>query len=233
MSYSLNLKLNFKLKIKRMFIGHYGLGFAGKKADKVPSLGLLFLAVQWLDLVWPPLVLAGVEKVSIEPGNTVMTPLNFEYYPWSHSLLMAAVWALVIGGVYFLFSKNRKGGILLGILVLSHWVLDLLTHRPDLPLTPFTDTKLGLGLWNHRWPELFLELALFVFPAWLYYLSTRPKNKTGHWSLVGLLAFLLVIHIMNSFGDPPPSAEVVAWMGLSQWLLVAWGFWIDRNRERV
>ncbi|MBI1341320.1 MAG: hypothetical protein GC171_00140 [Terrimonas sp.] len=213
-----------------MFIGHYSLGFAGKRIDKGPSLGTLFLAVQWLDLIWPILVLAGVEQFSIDPGNTVLTPLNFEFYPWSHSLLMSIIWGLIFAGLYYLKTKNRKGAFLLFLLVVSHWVLDWLTHRPDLPLTPFTEIRVGLGLWNHKWIEIILETLLFVAGAWMYLRATRPKNKTGTWSLWGLLFFLLLIHFMNIAGPPPPDVKTVAWMGLSQWLIVAWGFWIDTNR---
>jgi membrane-bound metal-dependent hydrolase YbcI (DUF457 family) len=214
-----------------MFIGHYALGFAAKRIDKLPSLGLMFMAVQWPDLIWPILVLTGVERVSIEPGNTVLTPLNFEHYPWSHSLLMVGVWAFLFGIVYFIFSKNRKGALLLAFLVVSHWLLDWLTHRPDLPLSPFSEYKTGLGLWNHKWPEIILETGLFFLGALLYFNSSRPKNKTGTWAVWGLVIFLLAIHFMNIFGPPPPSVNAIAWAGLLLWLLVIWGFWIDKNRS--
>lgn len=214
-----------------MFIGHYALGFAGKKVSNGPSLGIMFIAVQWLDLIWPPLVIAGIEKVSIDPGNTEMTPLNFESYPWSHSLLMAVTWGILFGVIYFAFTKNRKGAWLFFFLVFSHWILDYLTHRPDLPITPFSEMKVGLGLWNHKWLTLVIELVLFIGSAFIYMNITSPKNKTGKWALLSLLLFLILIHLMNAFGPPPPDANMVAWAGLSQWLIVAWGFWIDKNRK--
>jgi len=214
-----------------MFIGHYGIGFAGKKIEKGPSLGIMFVAAQWLDLVWPVLVLAGVEKVSIQPGNTVLTPLNFESYPWSHSLLMAVVWGILFSLFYFARTKNRRASLLLLFLVFSHWILDWVTHRPDLQVTPFSEMRVGLGLWNYKWTEITIEALLLITGAYLYMSVTNAKNRTGRWSLWAFLVFLLTIHFMNTFGPPPPNAETVAWMGLSQWLLVAWGFWIDRNRD--
>lgn len=213
-----------------MFIGHYALGFSGKRIDKGPSLGTMFLAVQWLDLVWPFLVLAGVEKVSIDPGNTVLTPLNFESYPWSHSMLMALGWGILFAIIYFARTKNRRGSLLLFFLVFSHWVLDFVTHRPDLQLTPFDGTRVGLGLWNYKWVEVMTETVLFIAGILIYNRLTMGKNKTGQWALWSLVFFLVVIHFMNVFGPPPPSVEMVAWAGLSQWLLVAWGYWIDNNR---
>lgn len=213
-----------------MFIGHFALGFAGKKIDKRPSLGTMFLAVQWLDLLWPFLVLAGIEKVSIDPGNTVLTPLNFESYPWSHSMLMAIGWGILFAGLYFTRTKNSRGAWLLFILVFSHWVLDYITHRPDLQLSPFSDIRVGLGLWNYKWAELVIEIILFAAGIMIYTRLTKTKNKTGQRALWALIIFLVVIYIMNVVGPPPPSAGMVAWAGLSQWLLVAWGYWIDHNR---
>lgn len=213
-----------------MFIGHYGLGFAGRKLVTGPSLGTMFLAVQWLDLIWPLFVLFGIERFSIEPGNTVLTPLNFEHYPWSHSMLMALAWGLLFGIIYFGFTKNRRGAILLCVLVFSHWILDWLTHRPDLQLTPFSPARVGFGLWDHPWTELPLELGIFIIGVLLYAGSTHPRNNTGKWTLWSLVALLGIIHFMNVFGPPPPGTEMVAIAALSQWLFVAWGFWIDRNR---
>ena len=131
-----------------MFIGHFAIGLLGKRKDSLPSLAMLFIAVQFLDLLWPILVLFGIETLSVDPGNTEITPLDFEHYPYSHSLLMAIVWSILFGAVYFLFTKNKRGSWLLSGLVMSHWILDFITHRPDLPLSPFTEQKLGLGLWN-------------------------------------------------------------------------------------
>jgi hypothetical protein len=213
-----------------MFIGHYAAGFAGKKIDRQPSLVTMFLAAQWLDLLWPVLVLTGAEKFIIDPGNTVLTPLNFVSYPWSHSMLMAIAWGVLFAWVYYAKTKNGRAGMLLFFLVFSHWILDWVTHRADLQLTPFSEIRTGLGLWNYKWMEITLETILFVVSVYFYLNYTKAKNKTGRWALWGLLLFLIVIHFMNIFGPTPPNVNMVAWTALSQWLLVGWGFWIDRNR---
>ena len=144
-----------------MFIGHFAVGLLARKKETQPSLALMFVAVQFLDLLWPVLVLLGIESLAIDPENTKLTHLDFEHYPYSHSLLMTVVWALLFGLLYYAFTKNRKGSLLLGALVMSHWVLDLITHRPDLPLSPFSETKVGFGLWNYPLAEIILELTLF------------------------------------------------------------------------
>jgi len=214
-----------------MFIGHFALGFAGKKINKVPSLGTMFIAVQWLDLLWPVLLLIGVEKVNIEPGYTVMTPLNFVSYPWSHSLFMALVWGILFAIIYYFRTKNKKASLLLMFLVFSHWILDWITHRPDLQLTPFSEIRVGLGLWNYKWATLIIEFLLFSGAVYLYFRTTRAKNKTGSLALWGLVLFLILIYFMNVFGTPPENTTRIAWVGNVQWLLVAWGYWIDNNRE--
>src|SRR4051794_35056860 len=144
-----------------MFIGHYALGLGSKKFSGAPSLAMMFIAVQMLDLLWPIFTLVGLESFRIDPGNTALTPLDFASYPWSHSLLMSIVWGLLLAGIYFFTTKNRQGSVLLGALVVSHWVLDLITHRPDLQLTPFNETRVGLGLWNYPVFELVIEFGMF------------------------------------------------------------------------
>jgi len=213
-----------------MFIGHFGVGLAAKKIDKKPSLGTLFLASQFIDLLWPVFLILGIEKVKIDPGISAFTPLDFVYYPFSHSLLGVFFWAVLFGTIYFLLKKNIKSAIVLGILVISHWILDLITHIPDLPLFPGIDTKVGFGLWNSVTATIIIELLIFTIGTYFYFKSTKAKNKTGQFALLGLLIFLIVVYFMNIFGSPPPSSEAIGYVGLSQWLLIAWAYWIDRNR---
>ena len=213
-----------------MFIGHYALGLASKKIDKAPSLAVMFIAVQLLDLLWPVFVLLGIETFEVDPGNTKMTPLNFTHYPYSHSLLMSLVWGLLFGLIYYAITKNKKGSLLLFALVFSHWVLDFLSHRPDLPMSPFSGIKLGLGLWNHPIVESVLEIGIFVVGAVLYYNSVKPKRNIAFWALI---VFFLIIHIMNIFGPPPPGTEMVAWTANSMWLFVLWAWWIEKGEKNV
>ena len=216
-----------------MFIGHFGVGFAGKKIVNKPSLGTLFFAAQFIDLIWPILLLLGIEHVEIDPGNTILTPLNFIHYPVSHSLFGVLIWGILFGITYYLFKKDLKSSIMLGLLALSHWVFHLYVHRPDLPLIPSSEMKVGMGLWNHPIISIVFEILIFSAGIYFYMNSTKAKNKTGTYSLWGLIIFLFLIFVSNLFGPPPPSVEAIAVIGNLQWLIVLWGYWIDRNREVI
>lgn len=214
-----------------MFISHFAAGLGGKTLAPRVSLGTCFLAAQFVDLLWPTLLLLGLEQVRIEPGATEFTPLDFASYPISHSLLMNIVWGVVVGGLYFIIRRRTRGAIVLGALVLSHWFLDLIVHRPDLPLA-FGDSPLfGLGLWNNIAATLALEVVLFGAAVALYVRFTRANDRTGTYAFWGLVAFLLVIQFTNAFGPLPPDEAAIAWTGQAQWLLVAWAYWIDRHRS--
>lgn len=209
-----------------MFIGHYALALGARKMDKLPSLAVMFIAVQLLDLLWPVFVLTGIETFEIEVGNTALTPLNFTFYPYSHSLLMAIIWAVLLAAIYFGFTKNKKGATLLAVLVVSHWILDFITHRRDLPLSPFSDAKFGLGLWNLPIVEIILETGIFLGGVYLYFKSANPKRKIAFWSLI---VFFIAIHFMNILGPPPPSVNAVAWSANLMWLFVVWAWWIEKE----
>jgi membrane-bound metal-dependent hydrolase YbcI (DUF457 family) len=214
-----------------MFVGHFGIGFGGKwKARKV-SLGTLFLASQFIDLLWPSLLLVGLESVRIAPGATRLTSLDFEHYPISHSLLSVLLWALLFAGVYFLLRRSARGAFVCGLLVVSHWVLDLVTHRPDLQLAPMSDLRVGMGLWNNPAAAITTELLLFAGGVFLYERSTRASDRSGVIGLWALVAFLLVAYLANLFGSPPPSMEAIAWVSPAQWILIVWAYWLDRHRE--
>ena len=216
-----------------MFIGHFGVGFAAKHVAPGVSLGTAFLAAQFLDLLWPTLLLLGLESVRIAPGATAVTPLIFDHYPISHSLLAVIGWGMALGVVYALTTKNVRGAVVVGALVVSHWVLDAIVHVPDLPLMPGTDTRIGLGLWQSKAATLAVEVPLFALGVWLYTKATRAKDKIGSYGLIGLVAFLALIHAGNLFGEPPPSVTAIAWVGQAQWLLVGLGYWIDSHRRSI
>jgi hypothetical protein len=214
-----------------MFVGHYAVALASKRAAPAVSLGTLFLAAQLADLIWPNLVLTGVEVLEIDPGNTVVTPLNFVSYPYSHSLVALSVWAVLAAVAYRLARGMRPAAMVtVGLLVLSHWVLDVVSHRPDMPVTIGGTTKLGLGLWNSLPATMAVETLLLALGVTLYTQQTDPRDRIGSWGFYGLIAFLLVVMVANAFGPPPPSVVAVAWSAQAMWLLVAWGYWIGRHR---
>lgn len=213
-----------------MFIGHFGIGFGAKAAAPKTSLGTLFLASQFVDLLWPTLLLLGLERVRIVPGITKVTPLDFESYPISHSLLADTGWALLVALVYLSLQKYPRGAIVLGVTVVSHWFLDLVVHRPDLPILPGSGMKAGIGLWNSLSGTLVVEMVIFAAGVALYLRKTVAKDAVGRWGVWMLIVFLVLIYLGNLFGPPPPSVEAIAWVGQSQWLLVLWGYWVDRHR---
>jgi hypothetical protein len=214
-----------------MFIGHFAVGIAAKRAGPRASLGTYILAAQFLDLLWPTFVLLGIESVRIAPGITVVTPLDFTSYPYSHGLLASFFWAALFGSVYWLARRNRRESLVLGLVVLSHWILDFVSHRPDMPLDLSSDTRVGLGLWSSLVLTLLVELSMFAGACVLYLDATRARDRTGRWACWALLAFLLVTYLAAQFGPPPPNVEAMVWTTQSMWLLVAWGYWIDRHRE--
>jgi hypothetical protein len=215
-----------------MFLGHFAVGFGAKKFAPRASLGTLFLAAQFIDLLWPTLVLLGVERVRIAPGITAVTPLDFEHYPISHSLIAVVGWALLFGAVYFLMRRDRRTSLVLALAVLSHWLLDWLSHRPDLPLFP-GGARVGLGLWQSLPATLIVELGLFAVGVALYWRITRAADRIGRWALWSLVTLLLVIYVGNLFGAPPPDATAIGWVGQAQWLLIVWGYWLDRHRPVI
>lgn len=215
-----------------MFLGHFAAALAAKRAMPRASLGALVAAAQWPDLLWPVLLLLGVERVTVAPGDTAFTPLRFEAYPISHSLLATGGWALLGGAIWWLGSRDRRGAVLIALLVVSHWVLDVVTHRPDLPVTPWSEGRVGFGLWNSVPLTVAIELLMFAAGITLYFgTSPRPwRRRIGAWSLA---AFLAVVYFLNAFGEPPPGPGAVAWVTLSMWLLVAWAWAADRPARTI
>jgi hypothetical protein len=213
-----------------MFIGHYGAGFSFKKATPAISLGLFFIAVQFLDLLWPTLLLLNIEHVQITTAKTAPIPLLFTDYPYSHSMLMAILWSLLFGGFYWLFKKNITNAVILGLAVFSHWILDLFVHLPDLPLYPGSSINLGLELWRYPIITAIVEGCLFIGGLLFYMSATKPKNLAGSMWLVVLVILLLGAHIANLFSPPPPSVNAIAWAGEGMWLFVILGYLVDRNR---
>jgi hypothetical protein len=209
-----------------VFLGHFAVAFAAKRVAPTTSLGVTFAACQWLDLIWPVFLATGLEEVRIQPGDTAFTPLEFLSYPWSHSLLMACVWA----AAFALFRRKRKDAVICAAVVVSHWVLDWLTHRPDLPLVP-GGARYGLGLWNHTALTVAVELALFASAVAIYAKATKARDKSGKFGLLALVLLLVVIYFGNAFGPPPPSISAIIASCFALWLLPLWAWRIDRRRQ--
>jgi hypothetical protein len=216
-----------------MFVGHYGPSFAINSFQRSIPLWTLFIAVQFLDVVWSVLVFFGVEKVRIVPGITASNPFDLYYMPFTHSLVAAFAWALVgiIVSRVLLNLRNWSAAVWIGVAVFSHWVLDFVVHRRDLPL--YDDAaKLGLGLWNYPILALSLE-ALLLFGGMIMYLRrTKPLNGFGRFGppIFGIL--MLAIQSYVFFGPPPTSPVAAGMTALVSYLVFAAGvYWLDRNRQ--
>ena len=213
-----------------MFIGHNAVGFASKRLAPRTSLLWLMAAPMLLDLLWPLFLVLGIEHVRIAPGNTKFTPLDFYDYPWSHSLLMSIVWGVLFALVYYATTRYTAGAVTLAFGVVSHWLFDFITHRPDLPLWP-GGPKVGLGLWNHPHANVAIEVLLFIIGLTIYVRCTAQRDRTGIfalWSLVLLLGFL---YAAAAQGKAPPSVNMIIAAGFAGYLIPLWAMWIDRHRE--
>lgn len=211
-----------------MFAGHLAVALAAKAAEPKAPLGALVAATFGIDLIWPALLLAGAESVSIEPGATAFTPLSFDAYPWSHSLAMVAVWSLLAWGLARGLGVAPRAAALIGGVVLSHWVLDLVVHRPDLPLWP-GGPEAGLGLWNSIGGTILLEGALFVGAILLFTRKFPVRDRLGSTGIVALLSIVGVIWIAGPFSPPPPNEIAVAVAGLALWILPVWAWRIEKH----
>lgn len=217
-----------------MFIGHFGLSFAAKKLAPKVSLATLFIATQLPDILWPLMLMFNIEKVAISPGYTEMNAFEFLYYPYTHSLFMGLVWGIVAALIYAFIKKDTRGAIVVGLCILSHWFFDLVVHRADLPLSPFSDYKVGWGLWNHVAATLILESIIFFGGLFIYTRITRSKNKKGSWGLGFLTALLILVTITNTFGPTPTALHTSLYVTLIvlMVILVLFAGWVDKNREK-
>jgi hypothetical protein len=213
-----------------MFIGHNAVAFAAKKAAPRASLGMLMAAAMLADLIWPILLLLGVEHVRIHRGDTAFTSLQFIDYPWTHSLAMSLALAVVIALLYWAVTRYGRGAFVVAVCVFSHWVLDWITHRADLPLYP-GGAKVGLGLWNRPIATIGVEAAMFAIGILIYRDATKPRDRIGSIGMWLFIVFLAAFYIVNASGTPPPNERALAWGALSGWLLPLWAWWFDRHRD--
>lgn len=213
-----------------MFIGHFAVGFASKKFAPRTNMALLIAAPLFADILWPFFLLFGWERVRVDPGNTRFTPLDLAWFPWSHSLLMAVVWATVFALIYYTITGYRAGASVIWVGVVSHWVLDWITHRPDMPLYPGS-ARYGLGLWNSVSGTMIVELSMFAIGLWLYVCTTRAKDRIGRYAFLAYAAMLLLVYLGDRFSSPPGGAGDIAWAGIiAEAILLPWAWWFDHHR---
>ena len=214
-----------------MFIGHFGVALAGKKYAPRTSLGTLFVAGGFLDLLWPIFLLFGMEHVRLAPGITRMQPFDFYDYPISHSFVTSLVWGGLFGAIYFGLRRYAAGAWTVGVLVASHWVLDLVVHRPDLPVWP-GGPYVGLGLWNSWVAGVTVEILVFGTGLYVYLNRTRARDGIGRYGFWALMVLLVAGWLGSILGTPPPSTKVIALSALGLWiLLLPWAWWVDQHRE--
>ena len=216
-----------------MFVGHYAACLAAKKFDKRVSLGVLFLAVQFLDILFFPFVLMGWERINIVERYTASTHFELEYMPYSHSLLAALAWS---GAAYALFRwvvvKHKTVALFVGLAVFSHWILDLVVHVPDLPLWSDTSLKLGFGLWNYPVVTFTLEAVLLISALWLYLKSSSATTAIGKYGMAVYVVVLILLNIGNIFGpvgDPDKTSLAISALA-AYFLFAGIAFWLDRKR---
>ena len=212
-----------------MFIGHLAVGLAAKRVMPGASLAVLLSAAQFADLLWPLLVALGLEQVRIDPGNTAFTPLDFVSYPYSHSLVLLVVWGVAFGLVYQWLARTRGAVAVIAALVVSHWVLDVVTHRPDMPIYP-GGPKLGLSLWNSIPATLAVEITLYALGLWMYVRVTSARDAIGRWVFFALVIFVPVGYVA-AVGSVPASIQalwITALVGAA--VLTIWSWWADAHR---
>jgi hypothetical protein len=215
-----------------MFIGHFALGFAAKRIAPRSSLATTFTAAQLADVLWPFFLLLGIERVTIAPGATAFTPLRFDSYPVSHSLVALLAWGAGFGALVWFARRDRASALTCAALVVSHWLLDFVTHRPDMPLVPGVPLKLGLGMWNSVPLTIVVESVLFAWGIWLYVRTTRARNRVGTYGLVALLVLLLAAYAGAILGPPPPDITTIAVTGIvGAAFILGVAIFVDKHRE--
>jgi membrane-bound metal-dependent hydrolase YbcI (DUF457 family) len=214
-----------------LFVGHYGVSFLAKEHRQEIPLWLLFIAVQLIDVFWAIFVLFGIEKVRIVPGYTASSPLDLYYMPYTHSLLGAALWSIAFGAIcVFIYRWNRAAGVIVGLAVFSHWILDLFVHRPDLALYD-SHMKMGFGLWNYKWLEFILEVLFLCIGIYIYMRSTSANGNIGRYGFIVFAVVLLAIQASQFYTPPPPSGNAVAMSALFAYILFAGiAAWLERKR---
>jgi hypothetical protein len=214
-----------------MFIGHFAVGFAAKKFAPRTSLALLIAAPIFCDILWPFFLLLGWEHFRIVSGITRYNSFDLYDFAWSHSLLMSIVWATVFSAIYYCLARYSPGATAIWLGVVSHWILDWITHRPDMPLYPGGGPRLGLGLWNSIAGTMVVEISMLAVAVWLYARTTRDRDRIGQYAFLSYVLLLLVLYISDRFSTEPPSVNDIIWPGIiAEVVLLAWAWWFDHHR---
>jgi hypothetical protein len=220
-----------------MFVGHYSAALALKRVEKRASLGWLFIAAQFVDILFFTLTLLGIERLRLVENFTPSTHFELEFFPFSHGLVGSLVWAVVAFVVIMVLPKRdgvsrKRVGLATAAAVFSHWVLDLIVHTPDLPLLGDNSPKLGLGLWNSALLAFLLEALLLVVGLWVYLRGTEARTVTGRYGMIAFAAFLVLANGLAAFGPPPATVTFLAVFSLTSYLAFAGvAFWLDRRRS--
>ncbi|OLC09749.1 MAG: hypothetical protein AUH41_04425 [Gemmatimonadetes bacterium 13_1_40CM_66_11] len=214
-----------------MFIGHYALGLAAKRAAPRTSLGTLFVAPTLADLLWPIFLLLGWEHAHVVPGPNPFLTLWLDDIPYSHSLFTLIVWGALFGYLYRKRTGDRRAAVVIGLLVVSHWVLDFVTHRPDMPLYPGSP-KVGLGLWNSPAATVIVEGIMLAAGVAIYTRVTRARDGIGRWGFWALIALLALSYVSSLFAPAPTNQTALAVGGIILgWVFVLLAWWVDRHRD--
>jgi hypothetical protein len=214
-----------------MHVGHFAAGMIAKRFDPKLSLGTCVFAAILADLLWCIFMMAGIEQIELKAGPGAANYFEPHNIVWSHSLLTNVVWATVLAGAYYFCRRNIISACLLFTLVLSHWVLDVVAHKPDMPLAPGVESLFGLGLWTNIPATIIVEGGLWVLGTGLYLRATRPKNRLAHYVFWSMLVLLTLSWYNNIAGPPPPNAHTVSAFSFIYFsLVVAWAYWLNRLR---
>ena len=214
-----------------MFVGHFAVGLASKRAAPRTSLGWLMAAPMFLDLLFPLLLIAGVEHASIVPNPDPVLRMSLDDIAWSHSLVTSVIWSVAGGALYWRTTRYGRGAMVIGLGIFSHWGLDAITHQPDMPLWPGSGTRIGFGLW--RWPAvtIVIEMAMFLGAAWIYARATRARDAVGRWAFVAFVVVWVVAYLASAAPGPSPDFKTLEYGGLVTFLIPVWAWWFDAHRE--
>jgi hypothetical protein len=217
-----------------MFLGHYGVALALKRKEPTVSLGTLFIACQLVDILWGAFLVLGWEHVRILPDDNPLLTFQFYDYPITHSLVGALAWSLAAAALYYSWptrdtSRHWQATVLVGAVVASHWVLDLVVHVPDLPIAGNDSPKLGLGLWNHFGLSVAVELLLLAAGTLVYVRGRSRRHPVRPVRLGTVLLLLVGVYAASLFGPPPPSIMAIGLSDVGFLLLMGLlGAWADR-----